>query len=612
MDQPFYIISNASKDIFPENTLTEFRNIFPKTLSFPENDKWEVGLEAIGISSMFRNVNLPKPGIPSIIAGHDSLIDNDGRITYPTYKENTVDDETLDWHKELYFNLNKAQFGTWFEIPDKYYTKADLYSLCTLINVRVNSMCLFYYDGEKISIRYHDPYNLNFPGTWVFLHKSFADSFHFTSTKIKKIRFRGNNKDKNRAIINSRRINLVEIGSRLYIERPVIHNGEEYLGYLITKDETIPYHGPLVSELFDIELSQHMPELIKVQCDIIEPQILNNSYSQDLMVLNPDIHYTNKYFFHEISRISYIPLLFNDIRQIKIRLVDENNDLLNLIEGQATIVKLRFKKNKNMVHNFYCRVTSKANEIYPENKINNFTVQLPSTKILDDNWKVSLNSITLPNSYSTFLPSRKKEHRAFICKSPTKPAISFNFRTDIKYTPSKIVSELNIFFIENNIGTVTLDYLGRITLNLKEDKLHFAIGLDCCKVLGFDSGQIISQDPNYMIIRPYPTSPNKIVFESPINCDYFRPNYFIIYANIVQPSIIGNQYSPILKVVPVLDTKEPFKLIDFKVREFYSIPNTELNEIKIELRTHDGELVNFLENDHLVLNLQFTNDIKSY
>jgi len=71
MNQPFYLLSNASTDIFPENTLTEFRNIFPTTLRFDENDKWEVGIETIGVSSMFRNVFTPAQGIPVIYVGHE-------------------------------------------------------------------------------------------------------------------------------------------------------------------------------------------------------------------------------------------------------------------------------------------------------------------------------------------------------------------------------------------------------------------------------------------------------------------------------------------------------------------------------------------------------------
>lgn len=601
MNQPFYVISNASKDVFPNNTLAEFRNIFPKKLSFPENDKWEVGLEAIGLTSMFRNIYLPKPGVPSIYVVHEEM-------DSPSFRENIESDVLLDYHKEMLFNIEKgARFGTWFEMIDKYYTKADIYSLCSLINVRCKAFCLFQYDGERIKISYQDQYNMNYIGTWVFLHETFVKTFHFNSCKMKNLQVRPEN-DEN---ANSKIVSLVQIGANFYIEREVNHSGEKYYGYFITKDPLTQYHTALESDKFNIDENQQLPELIKVQCDIIEPQILNNSYSQDLLVLSADIHYTNRYFFHEIDKISYIPLLFNDISQIKITLVNENNQLLDLVSGHATIVKIRFRKNKKMIGNFYCRLTSKANEVYPNNKGNLFTVQLPSSKMLNDEWKVSLNSINLPNNYSTFLPKKEKALHTLIYKTATKPAIAHEFKTNIKYTPSRLVSEINIFFVNNNIGRANIDNLGRLVFGLNETGCNFALGMDLAKVLGYETGQVIPNDPNYMFIRPLTTTPKTITFESPIDCNYFRPNYFIVYSNLVQPSIIGNQYSPILKVVPVLDSNEPYKLLDFKVREFYRIQNTEMTEIRMELRTHDGELVNFLDDEHVVMNLQFTNDTKS-
>ena len=134
--------------------------------------------------------------------------------------------------------------------------------------------------------------------------------------------------------------------------------------------------------------------------------------------------------------------------------------------------------------------------------------------------------------------------------------------------------------------------------------------MDLAKVLGYHTGVIANfEGSDWMYLKPFSDSPKKIVFESPINTDYLKPNYFVVYSNIVQPSIIGNQFSPILKVVPVLNSQEPFKLYDFKQREFYNIANTEINEIKMELRTHDGEFVNFLSDQHVVMNLQFTNEI---
>ena len=602
MDQPFYIISNASKDVFPDNTLTEFKNVFPKTLSFPENERWEVGLEAIGVSSMFRNVSLPKKDFPSIYVVHD-------KERTPNYKENLHFAETIDWHKEMFFDLTKQPNlpGATFHLPDKYYSKAEVYSLCSLINFKLNAYCLFRYDGERLTISYQDEENFNYIGTWVLLHETFLRTFRFKRYKVMDCKVRPNSIPPG-VVANSNQVRLVQIGSNLYFERKVIYNGETYYGFYLSKDTKIPGHGPLISEKFNIEKSSRIPDVIKVQCDIIEPQILNSSYSQDLLVLSADIHYTNRYFYHEIEKISYIPLLFNDISQIKIQLVDQKNKLLELVEGHASIVKLRFRRNFNMTGNFYCRLTSKPNEVYKNNKINNFAVQLPSTKFLDDGWKVSLNSINIPNNFTTFLPSKNKKLYSIVYKKGMDPAIPYYFKTNIKYSPSRLVSELNLFFLENDIGTVTLDQLNRLTFLLNDENSSFAIGLDLCRVLGYETGHLLD---DFMITRPLTPQKKLIIFDSPIDCDYFRPNYFIIYSNIVQPSIIGSQYSPILKIVPVLDGNEPYKLLDFKVREFYNIPNSEVNEIKIELRTHDGELVNFVESEHVVMNLQFSNDTKN-
>ena len=167
-----------------------------------------------------------------------------------------------------------------------------------------------------------------------------------------------------------------------------------------------------MSELINLEQHINLPEIIKIRCDIIEPQILNSQFSQDLLVLSPDLRYTNNYFFHEIEKISYIPLAQKDVSIIKITLVDENNEMLQLVRGHATIVKLRFQRNKSMSENFYCRVTSKRSAVYKQNLPHSFSVQLPSAKILNEDWKVSLNSINVPNLFTTFLPTRHRNYRS--------------------------------------------------------------------------------------------------------------------------------------------------------------------------------------------------------
>ena len=700
MDQPFYIISNASKDIYPHNTLTDFRNRFPKTLSFNERDRWEVGIETIGLSSMFRNIHLPnKIDVPSVMVGEIT-------IPLPKHRSYRTENPLEDDYYSLPFDFKTEDEGGFFEkidIPDKYYEETDVYIMIRVLNLKSGKKgVLFNFDQTRgqLAICYTEPSLNGADGVWVFLHETFAKSFKFEGKFVKRLNmiqfvpktnptlkevylatlkkkagddlkyqdekyaryqasifrpysiyvkelektyherlrtiekalekeYEENYEDVykrmaeswqesdpevqnqtltppgNMAVYPEQEVNLVELNNKLFIQRKVIFNGETYLAYFLHKDKTREYYQWPYSDNYELKVKE-LPDIIKVQCDLIEPQIINNSYSQDLLVLSTDIQYTNNYFFHEIEKISFFPLLYNDVSEIRIKLVDEKNEQLQLSRGHATIVKLRFRKNTRMENNFYVRVSSKPNEIYPDNKPNKFSVQLPSTKILNSDWKVSLNSINIPNRFTTFLSSRPVECKTLVInvKKPAKKTLSLTFPSDVNFTPALLLSTINNFLINNNEGQAHIDSAGRLVIKMTNES-SFALGLDVAKVLGFESGRVAK---NFMFVTPYAETPNDLYFESPINVNYFRPNYFIIYTNIVQPSVIGNQYSPILKIVPILESQNSFKLHDFKVREFYSIPTTEISDLKMELRTHDGELVNFLENEHVIMNFQFTNE----
>ena len=47
MNHPFYLLSNASTDVFPENTLTNFKNKLPKDLIFSEEDNGQLELKLL-------------------------------------------------------------------------------------------------------------------------------------------------------------------------------------------------------------------------------------------------------------------------------------------------------------------------------------------------------------------------------------------------------------------------------------------------------------------------------------------------------------------------------------------------------------------------------------
>ena len=95
-------------------------------------------------------------------------------------------------------------------------------------------------------------------------------------------------------------------------------------------------------------------------------------------------------------------------------------------------------------------------------------------------------------------------------------------------------------------------------------------------------------------------------FNLPINLDALQPNYMIAYTNFIESSIIGGIYSRILRVIPVSSKETGYVISDFKHKEFIALQNTEISEIEIVLRAHDGEYVYFGTNENLILNLEFS------
>jgi hypothetical protein len=90
-----------------------------------------------------------------------------------------------------------------------------------------------------------------------------------------------------------------------------------------------------------------------------------------------------------------------------------------------------------------------------------------------------------------------------------------------------------------------------------------------------------------------------------IDVDYLRPDYIICYTNIVSPTIIGSLYSKILRIIPIRSNNSDYVITEFLHKEYLEIQNTEVSEVEIELRAHDGTLVEFGFEQDVILNLEF-------
>jgi len=113
-----------------------------------------------------------------------------------------------------------------------------------------------------------------------------------------------------------------------------------------------------------------------------------------------------------------------------------------------------------------------------------------------------------------------------------------------------------------------------------------------------------------MCITYFPSTKYEVLtFNKPINVRYFHPQYLMIYANFIGSTIISDTYQKILKIVSVDYLTTDHVIKEFKSKDYCDLQNTEIKDLEIEIRGHDGNLINFIDTSDIIMNLEFTNNI---
>jgi hypothetical protein len=143
---------------------------------------------------------------------------------------------------------------------------------------------------------------------------------------------------------------------------------------------------------------------------------------------------------------------------------------------------------------------------------------------------------------------------------------------------------------------------------------YILIPISICELLGFDPTNDTSED---VVISPSGYSvcflnsidnyPITITFSGFFDINRLRPQYLMVYTDIIEQAIVGNSFSKLIKIVPVYhESTDSYKTQEFKNQEFHSLENTLVRRISFEIRSHSGDLINFMEGSKIFINLLFS------
>lgn len=577
-----YLVSNASQETYPDNSLVNFKNRLPITITVNHYESLEISLSSIGLSTKFINVPVIPNNLPSffISSCKDFQLQESFRFM--------LDDQLSSVMHEL-----KNRGFTWhsYSFEKKRYNLEEIQNFFKTVSAETQTQIVFG-DDKKLYVDIVQGIN----GYWLVMHPLFMKCFNINLSKTKQT-------------------------DTYYFEK---ENGE-FLFFRTGIYENEPYFGCFIHETFENDIVDfnnirskpskmfEYPNVVRVVCNNISPQIFNGTYSNDLAVFCPSKN--EDYSVTEFLSKQYLAISNTRITDFSIQLMDENNLPLKVLPGPATILKMELRLRNLEKKSFNVRLTSVDTKEFSDNTNAKFKVKLPSKIELGRDWRIALTSISHSNIFSTFLSDPNTKFMAIREIVPGAPKVSYIRIPDKKlsdnvYTPKELIEFLDQKFTLLNIGRVKLTEDNRVQFTFKRE-VTVTCSNHLLSLLGY-TGKIDEKNvmTGFKVVREKGITTGDISFTllSPININFLKPNYMIVYTNIVSESIIGGIRSKILRIVPIKTrTNENYILSDFRYKEFYELQNTEIDTIEIHLRAHDGTLINFGNQQDTIINIEFSN-----
>lgn len=629
------LMSNACTEEF-DNTLASFSNNLPQNLNFDELGKWFVSVHSLGVSTKFFNIKTAKnkklPNFKLIVrvrnpdlAKNSSLQNNFDEFGDPKmklsqfnkgdYEENfatflerqpinfmetishdqnifgnkEVKKSAIQSHQELYdikstkfpappvSKLTREQSIELYNTKEVYTVQSD-YLEITFNNDFLTPLEILqnFYFWNKLGIPISAYANIK--GYFMLLAKDSAlfDIYGFT------------------LLIHPNSVKNFSFQAKAL--RKTKYKGEDYF----CKDFNSKY-DVLIGE--SKRWYYNYPEIISVECDQVKEQIHNSLLEKHVTMVCPHFEEKNDYYNFVTEILNFQPVCNNYLSRLSVTLKDLNNNPLNLLPGPATYIKFLFKK-MDVTDSFNIKLSKNSNS---------FETVLPQPINLDHSWKCTLSSISFPTEYLPLPFEKEKRKMYYVEKDKTKVGTLPN----IQYTKEVLVQMMNQFYSKIGLN-FSVEGDNKILLT-SGNSGYFGFSLPLALILGFDpeynSDRYPSQNFTYSTNNEFVTLKLKTsittktpIFQRPINLDHLRPYYLMVYANIIDHCIVGSKYIKLLRIVPVNRYNgDSYELHEFPQAEYHGLESTYFDSIKIEIRDHAGELVNFIDKK-LTLNIHFSHE----
>ena len=199
------------------------------------------------------------------------------------------------------------------------------------------------------------------------------------------------------------------------------HNRNQY--YLIgginhIRNKT-KYKHIVADKKFNINLFS--PSMVQIVCKNIIPNLSGGGHNYIIESLPLD--YSKRVTNFNPRSIKKYKINSVGLNNVSIILTDEYNLPINFISGVPTIIKFQLIEMSRNLTNFYIRATNTdSKETFINNICSSFYTKLPKEIFLNNDWKVGLSSIYLPqNIHNVYEPMNKMIIEEYVSSKPGFP-----------------------------------------------------------------------------------------------------------------------------------------------------------------------------------------------
>lgn len=239
-----------------------------------------------------------------------------------------------------------------------------------------------------------------------------------------------------------------------------------------------------------------------------------------------------------------------------------------------------------MKESFYLTLLSNSSmEYFPENTSTLFSTKLPKSIILDGAWTVGIVEFQYP---CTMYTVQDHENVVYISKTMVMPN---------EEKPSLV-------YYKAHIPATNYDSINHIltALNNIKEKIKFRHD----EVSNFVNVSIMDESiksltfsPNLSLqlgFEPYRNLVEKGLGKYPANLHLGLPSQLFVYCDIIEPQIVGDVMTPLLRIIPIDTSKYVYganKMHVFSPPHYMPVMRREFHTIEVDIRSSTGQKIPF-------------------